>query len=124
MLVRLFVLLPRDEIKDKISERKVCSSPCSVQNWRGDLIYRHGCQITGLLAVEEERTVFSLIAHRSTALCGAVFCHAAGWRGSAHELCCSPLMGKEAKPQSNTSFVFFLLLLVLPLLLVCPSQLN
>lgn len=38
-LVRLFVLLTHDEIRDKISQRKVCSSPllCEESAWRCDL---------------------------------------------------------------------------------------
>lgn len=62
LLAGLFVLCPCDEIKDKISERKVCSSPCSVKNGRGDVIYRHGCRITGSSCGEGEANAFSVFS--------------------------------------------------------------
>lgn len=73
-----FILLLCDEIRDKISKRKVCSSPCSVKNGRGDVIYRHGCQITGSSCGEVEAMCFPLY---SSLQHSTLWCCVLSWGG-------------------------------------------
>lgn len=63
---------------DKISKKERRSFPCSVKNGRGDVIYRHGCQITNSSCGDVEAMcflVYSSLQH-STVWCCVLSC---GW---------------------------------------------
>lgn len=89
------------------------SSPCSVKNGRGDVIYRHGCQITGSSCGEGEAMhllcflFYSTLQH-STAWRCVLSC--GGGRGG-QDMGCFPLCSQlHLRPRpilsSASSFVF------------------